>query len=58
MASSDVEFGVDLENVGLVLVRQDLRQLDHVEIFVQNFLKVNFFFFGQFFFSVEEYQFN
>ena len=41
-ASFDVEFGVELKNVGLVLVRQGLRQLDQNEIFAQNFLKVIF----------------
>ena len=40
--SFDVEFGVELNNVGLVLVRQGLRQLDQDEIFVQKDLKVNF----------------
>ena len=41
-ASFDVEFGVDLNNIGLALVRHGLRQLDPNEIFVQNRLKINF----------------
>ena len=41
-ANYNVEFGVELNNVDIVLVRQGLRQLDQDEFFVQNFLKVNF----------------
>ena len=41
-ASFDVEFGVDLNNIGLALVRHGLRQLDPNEIFVQNRLKIDF----------------
>ena len=38
-ANIDVEFGAELKNVGLFLVRQDLWQLHQNEIFVQNSLK-------------------
>ena len=41
-ARFDVKFGVELKNVGLVMVRQGLKHLDQDEIFVQNCLKVNF----------------
>ena len=41
-ASFDVEFGVELNGFGLVLVRQGFLQLDQNEIFVQNSLKVDF----------------
>ena len=62
-ASFDVEFGIELKNVGFVLVRRGLWQLDQNEIFVQNILKVDFqhffyFYFGQFFFSAEALQSN
>ena len=59
-ASFDVEFGIELKNVGFVLVRRGLWQLDQNEIFVGNILKVNFELFFpvsvSFFFSVEAYR--